>query len=345
MALGKTPAAVTVDEVLMEGAPVEIRFVQDGRCVSFYELVFARENSSKSFAIANARILLRTMEQLSLLEQSRLDDPFCDDRSHVARLAERILNELDASPPVNLAMVASYQGVASVRECALPNAGCLVTEPQSGRVEIRLRAGDNRGRQRFTGFHEVTHTFMPGYRLTIQWRCDPDPTRLAKRRVEQLCDVGASELLFPRRAFEGDLRDAEFGMASVFGLADAYDASVQATGHRVVALWPEDAMLVVAEMATKPHDPGDAQPRLRIKYTTRRGRWPFIPRHKSIDDGQPLSRALAGELIDEPTTLNGLCAYEVDGLEVSARLCPYTDAQGERHDRVLALYRRPASRA
>lgn len=279
------------------------------------------------------------------MEQSRRDDPSCDDRTHVARLAERVISELQEDPPIDLGMVASYQGVAAIRSCPLPNAGCLITEPDCGRVEIRLRAGDSPRRQRFTGFHEVTHTFMPGYRLTIQWRCDPGPRGLAKRQLEHLCDVGASELLLPRRAFLADLHGASFGMATLFDLADAYDASVQATAHRVVGLWPEDVLLVVAEVTTKPRDADGAEPRLRINYSAGRGRWPFIPRHKSIDEGEPLTRALAGELVDEPATLRGLIASEVAGLEVSARRCPYTDDQGERHDRVLALYRRPAARA
>lgn len=285
------------------------------------------------------------MQQLSLLEQSRRDDPSCDDRTHVARMAQRVLDELQARPPIDLGMVASYQGVAAVRECSLPNAGCLITDPDSGRVEIRVRAGDHRRRQRFTGFHEIAHTFMPGYQLTIQWRCDPLPSGLAKRELEQLCDIGAAELLLPRRAFVADLRRASFGMDAVFGLADAYDASVQATAHRVVGLWPEDVLLVVADVATKPRDAAGAEPRLRIQYSAARGQWPFIPRHKSIDDDEPLTRALAGELVDERTTLRGFCTEAVAGLDVSARLCPYTDDQGERHDRVLALYRHPAAAA
>jgi len=284
------------------------------------------------------------MEQLSLLEQRRLDDPACDDRTHVIRLAAGVVDDLQAEPPINLEMVASYQGVAAVRQCPLPNAGCLFTDPESGRVEIRLRAGDHPCRQRFSGFHEISHTFMPGYQLTIQWRCDPTPEALARSELEVLCDIGASELLLPRRHVIDDLRRAEFGLQTVFDLAEAYDASVQAAAHRLVDLWPEDVLLVVAEVATKPRDAEGAPPRLRVRYCTASGSWPFIPRHKSIDEGEPLTRALAGEAVEEPTVLRGFCAHEVAGLEISARLCPYTDSKGELHDRVLALYRRPALR-
>ena len=286
------------------------------------------------------------MEQLSLLEESRLTDPHADDRTHVVRLADAMLRELAAEPPVSLEMMASFQGIASVRRCALPNAGCLFTDPKTGAVEIRLRETDHPRRQRFSGFHEVTHTFMPGYRLQVQWRCDPPFTSRSKPDLETLCDVGAGELLLPARMVRSNLNEAPFGMDTVLGLADAYDASLQATAHRVVDLWSEDTLLVVAEVASKPSqrsDP-DAEPRLRVRYSLASGRWPYIRRHKSIPDDDPLGRALHGEVIDERAVLRGISAHDVEGLDVSARLCPFTDSQGDRHDRVLALYRRPSLR-
>jgi hypothetical protein len=283
------------------------------------------------------------MEQLSLLEQSRLEEPeVTDDRAHVRRLADRMLRELDAEPPIDLGMVASYQGVAAVRRCELPNGGCLVTDPSTGAVEIRLRSSDHPRRQRFSGFHEVTHTFMPGYHLQVQWRCDPHHAAPAKPQVEVLCDVGASELILPRRLVVADLAGADFGLQTVFDVAERYDASLHATAHRVVDLWPEDLLFVVAQVGYKPADASDplAVPVLRVASSWASGAWPFIRKYKSVAEGDPLTRALQGELVDEVTKLSGISAQPVDGVYVSARLCPFTDAQGVRHDRVLALYRR-----
>jgi len=61
-------------------------------------------------------------------------------------------------------------------------------------------------------------------------------------------------------------------MDTVCGLSNAYDASLQATAHRVVDLWPEDALFVLADVRTKPaerHD-SDAIPKLRVRYAWRR---------------------------------------------------------------------------
>jgi hypothetical protein len=284
------------------------------------------------------------MKQLSLLEQSRLEHPAAKDSDRVARLADSILLELDAQAPVSLEMVASYQDVRSIVRCPLPNAACLVTDPHTGAVEIRLRESDHPRRQRFSGFHEVAHTFMPGYQLQMQMRCDPPASDPANNDIETLCDVGGSEMLLPRRMVAGDLAQADFGIQTLPDLADAYEASLQACGHRIVDLWPEDAMFLVAEVQNKPRerDDPDAPVKLRVSYAWRRGRWPYIRRFKSINPGDPLDRALQGELVDELTTLTGISAHDVEHVHVSARYCPYTSTTGERRARVLALYRQPS---
>lgn len=285
------------------------------------------------------------MGQLSLLEASRLEDPGADDRALVERLSDAIVRGLDCNPPINLAMAASYQGISRVVACPLPNAGCLLTDP-TGRLEIRLRESDHPRRRRFSGFHEISHTFMPGYQLQIQWRCDPPALDPTKPGLEALCDVGASGMLLPRRFFEPDLAAAAFGVQTVFDLSDAYDASLQATAHRLVELWPEDVMFIVAEVQKKPSERNSpsAEPTLRISYARKHGSWPFVRRFKSVAEGDPLMRALHGELINESCELGDFCTETVANVFVSARLCPYTDQQGVRHARVLALYRRPSGR-
>lgn len=204
-----------------------------------------------------------------------------------------------------------------------------------------MRNSDHPRRQRFSGFHEVAHTFMPGYQLQMQVRCDPPYTDAAEVDLETLCDVGASELLLPRRMVVADLTRADFGIQTMMNVADVYEASLQASGHRVVDLWPEDAMFLVAEVQNKPreHDDPTAPAKLRVSYAWRGGRWPYIRRFKSINPGDPLERALQGELVDELTTLTGISAHDVERVHISARYCPYTSTTGERRARVLALYR------
>lgn len=198
---------------------------------------------------------------------------------------------------------------------------------------------------RFTGVwsRNLTHTFMPGYRLVTQWRCNPATREDESVDTEALCDIGAAELLLPTDPVRDNLDHADFGLGTVEYLADRYDASLESAAQRFVDLWPEDVLLVALEVARKSSERGDpaAEPKLRVRYGSRRGDWPFIRRHKSVVDGDPLLRALQGEQIDERAELAGISSASVEALDLSARLCPYVDSEGVVHDRVLALYRRP----
>lgn len=280
------------------------------------------------------------MGQLSLLEQARIDVPDVSDEERVALLAARLIEELDAKPPISLEMIASWQGVEKIEVADIPWAGCLIND--GGRVLMKLRSGDSRRRRRFTGFHEIGHTFCPGFRLRPQYRCSPGVVP-ARTTIEGLCDIAASELLFPKRLVAADLRRVAFGLEAVKDIADRYEGSIEAAAHRFVNLWPEDALLVVLEPGLRKEelDNPDAEVKLRVRSAHGHGKWPFIPQNKSASAEGPLVRALNGELVDERSVLEGICTA-VDDVDVSARLVPY-GRDDERVDRVLALYRRPAT--
>lgn len=262
------------------------------------------------------------------------------------RLAEEIVTDLAAEPPIDLGMVASYQGIASIDVLPLTCSGCLVTDPRAGSVSIKLNVGDSARRRRFSGFHEIAHTFMPGYRLKTQWRCEPAELNSAARELEALCDVGAAELLLPRPLIERDLAGLDFGLGGAEAIADMYDASLHCSAARLTDLWPQPALLVVLERCTKPTEARqpNAEPKLRVVYSRRQGPWPYIKRHKSVDGEDPLQRALAGEVVSERVPLRTISSETVENTHLSARLYPYTDAIGRKHERVFALYRLPRSR-
>jgi hypothetical protein len=170
---------------------------------------------------------------------------------------------------------------------------------------------------------------------------------MRRRRLldkESLADIAASELLLPRRFFLRDLAAADFGLDAVTGLADRYDASVQATAHRFVQLWPEPTLLVLLKVACKPTeaDDVDAEPKLRVAWAYGRGAWPYVPPHKSAADGGVLTRALDGEVVRQKATLKELVRDDELEVEVSTRAFHYRDGEGELCPQVLALYRRTA---
>jgi IrrE N-terminal-like domain len=238
-------------------------------------------------------------------------------------------------------VVAAYQGIEKIRLRTSPWAGCLFAEGDG--LVIELRASDPPVRQRFSAFHEVGHTFLPGFALERKYRCSPEAR--SKSQEEELCDVAASELLLPRRFFHRDLIGAPFGMDTVARLAGRYAASLEASALRLIDFWPEDALVVVLQKGRKPSERGrrDVQARLRVVYAHASGDWPYVPRYKSADEGSLLEQVLLLDDVNGVSNLDGLA--DLSGVvELSARACPYVDEQGRRRDRVLALYRRPGRR-
>ena len=275
---------------------------------------------------------------LSDLEQARLGSPGTPDTQLVIQLAQRTLDELAMEPPISHEIVASMRDIIKIEDGDIPWAGCLAPGPAG--LHMTLRSRDCQGKKRFTAFHEVKHTFLPGFSVYIQYRCDPatppDASALRDPSIEMLCDIGAAELLFPRNAFLSDLSGNARTMQLVEDLAARYDASLEATGRHVVALHPEPTMLVSLEPACKPSQP-HAEPVLRVQWAQANGRLPFVPKHKSVPDDSPLSRALQGEVVDEITSWGVLTGTDTGPIQVNAGLYPYTDDRGEQHMRVLAL--------
>jgi len=272
-------------------------------------------------------VITNHQAQLSLFEQFRLSDPASSDEDVVVAICEQLTEEADATPPVNVELLASLCGIADVEYRLQPWAGSLFQ--RDGVLVASIRATDGVERQRFTVLHEGGHTLLPGFRRRTQHRC-----KGPKTREEQLCDVAAAELLLPRRSFRDDLAECGLHLAGVEDLALEYGASRQATALRAVALADKPVMLLALHYAHKPAERGredQCQRRLRVDWSARHGDWPYPLRHKSVSPASVFARAWEHELVDEIATIDDVLAAPAGPVRVSAR---------RYGDRVLALIRR-----
>jgi hypothetical protein len=272
----------------------------------------------------------------SLLEEARRRDPRATDEELISAVAADLVELLDLQPPVEPELVASYQGIGRIERSPLRWAGCLLTE--SDELVIRVRDTDTPGRQRFTIFHEIAHTFLPGYRHAPQYRCTPLATTSRRDPSEVLCDVAASELLMPARYVRTVIADASFDLDSVHALAENCDASLEAAARRFVSMWPEPCLLLRMEVTTKPRDP-TGQPNLRVTSTVANGPWPYMPQHKSVRDAHVLNQCLDGNVVDCVADLDDLAKQSPGSLELHARHYPFVDSEGVNRERVLVLAR------
>jgi Zn-dependent peptidase ImmA (M78 family) len=268
----------------------------------------------------------------------------------VVRLCEDLLEDAGVSVPIDVRLLASFRGIAAIKEVDQPEAGCIFCDGE--RLVVHLRGSDSAERQRFTICHEIIHTFFPGFREERRTRTDSkvgtyDPNQLE----EYLCDLGAAELLLPHKPFLAAL-PAEPDLDDVIELAEMFDASLEATAIRTVNLTAAPMALIVLEPAWKPAEQQElawraTQPtlaglesepppkKLRVRWAYG-PQMPTIPKHKSVDDASPLANLLQTGGVD----YRGPTGLTRDIVQVSARHLAYHRA-GELVDRVLVLLRHP----
>jgi Zn-dependent peptidase ImmA (M78 family) len=278
----------------------------------------------------------------ALLDAHHVANP----ESLVQSLCHDLLRDAEAAVPVDLDVLASYRN-ARVRIVDHEQAETIAWDGRHWHIHVSQR--DTPGRQRFSCAHGIVHTFFMDAERTRPSAGVSTPAKHAwSEQEEQLCDIGAAELLLPRVEFLARC-PAVVTMATVLELASYFEASAEATALRVVTLSSVPAALVVLEPQLKPveqravakrrqqqslpglEDPQPAPvPRLRVQKSKGNG-LPFIPKHKSVDDDSLLAAALTNEIdgIDETGLFNG-------EVRVSARYLPIR-RDGVLVDRVVAL--------
>jgi len=225
--------------------------------------------------------------------------------------------------PLDLVALASFLGIKRSQAPPSFSPDAELAPDGYGGVEMRVNPDRPVTRRRFSIGHEITHTFFPEFTTHVWPRANSRQRDLSDPDdyLEMLCDVGAAELVFPRRWFTRDaLRvDSACGIAK---LADTYEASREATVRRYAEFHLEAVTAVFFGWKLKPTEKGrlgraeqtnllgispseelrDAL-RLRVQYTVPSISFSsaghFVPRDKSVKNRGPIySAASTGEPTD-----------------------------------------------
>lgn len=166
-----------------------------------------------------------------------------DDFTAEQRARKFVQSVAPASVPVPLEPYLSHIGakVTVDDDLAVGEAGYTMTV--KGRHSIVVNGKDSERRQRFTICHEIGHVV-----LELESEHD-DPSWSYERRPanEVCCDIFAAELLLPVPLFKPALLKQEIDAQSMTALAEQFNASLFATGSRMVAFSPEPCAFVVSQ--------------------------------------------------------------------------------------------------
>jgi hypothetical protein len=139
-----------------------------------------------------------------------------------------------SGPPFDPWILASILGI-HVEETNDEAIGEGQIFPLGDKVIIQCRAGRILERQRFTICHEIAHTCFPDVYEFVR-RQDPEPVDEAHRKFENLCDIGAGELIMPQEDFLADLNSTHVCLPHACALGSRYVASIEAAIRRVLGL-------------------------------------------------------------------------------------------------------------
>ncbi len=160
-------------------------------------------------------------------------------------------------------------------------------------VNSRIRS---RARVAFSIAHELAHlVFEREGEYQFRTTCREVYATEEARELERACDLGAAELMMPSADLT-KLRERQgFHPETIFTLADAYRASLEAASLRLLETEEGPAAAGLFDFAARPSDRG-SDPRRQVTYRVRRvfkgPGFPFLfPAGKSVPETSAVYRA------------------------------------------------------
>ncbi len=282
----------------------------------------------------------------ALIDEMGVEDP----REAVRLKARALLNNLRPlfpnPPPFKMPELASCIGLHASDEEPSFSGDSEIAPDGEGRVVLRINKSRPLTRQRFSVAHEIGHTLFPDYHLAVRCRKANDKRWNDDDFLETLCDVAASEFMFPLPWFEDSLASLSMTGEGVAQLADQFEASREATVRRLVELYQEPIAAVFFSWKLKPVEhqqikrdakqsflieslrPEAPTKKLRVDYSItnelfRTNVLGHIPAHKSIPSDGPIFQAAISLLPCDGTSVLSFGRFETEFRVVA--LPVYTD--------------------
>lgn len=266
---------------------------------------------------------------LAIMDETGEEDPFAAVRRKAQGVAAHFFATFSEEPPFNMKAIASLRGLHWSDDDPRFSADSEIAPEGDGRVVLRINKARPASRQRFSIGHEIGHTLFPEYQLAVRCRKAIDRSWAnSDDLLETLCDVAASELMFPSPWFNDRVSSLTFSAISIAQLAGDHQASRDATVRRLIELSDEPLAAVFFSWKLKPTetratnrhrnqqdmfaDLGRVQPApmLRVDYPIlndgfRQKCTDHIPKDKSIPNEGPIYVASTTQtLVDGRCQLN-----------------------------------------
>lgn len=252
---------------------------------------------------------------VAVMKETGQNDPFEAVRIKARDVVSQFHQLFGGSPPFNVNAIASFRGLTLSDDDPRFSPDSEIAPEADGRVVLRVNKSRPVSRQRFSVCHEIGHTLFPEYELAVRCRKPSERTWAdSEDLLETLCDVAASELMFPSPWFPDRIAEMPLTADSIAETADDYQASREATVRRLVELYREPLAAVFFSWKLKPTEvramkersrhtslfpdmePELPMPKLRVDYAILNAQFEarftsHIPKDKSISSDGPIHSA------------------------------------------------------
>lgn len=249
----------------------------------------------------------------ALLREMQEADPMVAVRAKAAGVVRDFVAMFGGEPPFNLQALASFRGLHSSTDAPAHSADSEIVPQADGKVVLRVNRDRPATRQRFSVGHELGHTLFQDFHLKVQCRKAFDRAWAdSDDQIEMLCDVAASEFLFPAPWFSDRVGALSLSSLAISTLAADYQASREATLRRLLELRMEPLAVVFFSWKLKPTEARQVQrdrrqqrmfggspepePKLRVDYGITNDAFDaeytdHIPKDKSVPSEGPFFEA------------------------------------------------------
>ena len=189
---------------------------------------------------------------VAIMDETEQDDPFEAVRIKARLFVEEYHATFMEEPPFNAVAAASLRGLHLSGDAPKFSPDAEIAF-EDGRVILRVNKDRPETRQRFSICHEIGHTLFPESEMEVRCRKrsesifgNPDDL------LETLCDVAASEIMFPLPWFKDRIDSMSLSGSELVTLGEDYQASPESTVRRFVELRDDPLAAVYFSWKLKP---------------------------------------------------------------------------------------------
>lgn len=189
---------------------------------------------------------------IAIMDETEQDDPFEAIRIKARMFVREFHSTFMEEPPFNVRAAASLRGLHWSDDDPRFSPDSEIA-PEDGRVVLRVNKDRPHTRQRFSICHEIGHTFFPDYELEVRCRSKSESTFTDPNDLlETLCDVAASEIMFPLPWFKDRIDAIPLSANELVALGKEFQASPESTVRRFVELRNAPLAVVYFSWKLKP---------------------------------------------------------------------------------------------